>query len=425
VVIPWESSGFNYFEMIKEIQPNLPTLRHIFVVGDEVPPGAISIKAMTQQPLEEKYPGDYLEKTKYSAPEVALITTTTGTTGLPKFIENSVCSRVNLGKQLAYVVRLNSEDVVVVTLTGFGAGTALALHGAPIVAAKIAMQERFDPEETLKLIEEERGTVLHFVPAQGLAMARHPNLGKYDLSSLRIIYVGGAAVNYSEAVEIEEKLGAVVMQGYGVHDCGAVNFSPSPDDPREIRLSTVGKPAPGCRIRLLNDAGEEVVKGEVGEIWATGPAGVSGYYKDPEATWRAWTEDGWFQTGDLGKLDEDGNLIIVGREKDMIIRGGQNIYPVEIESMLLAHPKILDVAIVSMPDPLMGEKACAFVIPRPGQQLTFQEMVSFLRAKKIASFKLPERLEIVDKFPMAAEQKVSKKALQQDIANKLKAEEKP
>ncbi len=421
VVIPWEFAGFNYFQMIEEIRPNLPALRHIFIVGDEVPPGTISIKEMSQQPLEEKYPGDYLEKKKYGAMEVSLVTATTGTTGLPKFVENPICSRICIGKQMANMVRLSSDDVVAVTTTGFGGPLLLALHGAPILAAKIVMQERFVPEETLRLIEKERVSVLHFFPTQALAMAQHPNLKEYDLSSLRVISIGGATLTYSQAVEIEEKLGVVVMNGYGAHDCG-VSIHPSLDDRREVRLLTVGKPDPGCGIKLLDDAGEEVARGEVGKLWATGPGCVSGYYKDPEATWQAWTEDGWFRTGDLGRLDEDGNLIIVGREKDMIKRGGQNIYPVEIESLLVSHPKVLDVAIVGMPDPLMLEKACAYVIPQPGQQLTFEEMVSFLKEKKIASFKLPERLEIVDKFPLAAEQKVSKKALQQDIINKLMAE---
>ena len=150
---------------------------------------------------------------------------------------------------------------------------------------------------------------------------------------------------------------------------------------------------------------------------------MEGYYKDPEATWQVWTRDGWYKTGDLGKFDETGHLMIVGRKKEMILRGGQNIYPVEIEHLLMTHPKVSNVAIVKMPDPIMGERACAYVVCEPGQDFTFPEMVSFLAGKGIAPYKLPERLEIITSLPMVAEgQKIDKKALEKDIAEKLKNE---
>ena len=149
---------------------------------------------------------------------------------------------------------------------------------------------------------------------------------------------------------------------------------------------------------------------------------MTAYYKDPSLTRQIITDDGWFKTGDLGKFDADGNLIIAGRRKEMIIRGGQNIYPAEIENLLLPHPRIAAVAIVGMPDPVMGERACAYVVPRPGQALTLDDIVSFLKAKQIAPYKLPERIEILDKLPMVGEQKIDKKLLVQDITAKLKAE---
>ena len=184
----------------------------------------------------------------------------------------------------------------------------------------------------------------------------------------------------------------------------------------------MGKPRAWTEIKLVDDAGQEVPKGEVGEMWGRGPACTSGYYKDPKATWQSWT-DGWFATGDLGKFDEQGNLVIVGRKKDMIIRGGWNIYPKEIENILLTHPRVQDIAIVGMPDPLMGEELCAYAVPKIAQELTLEELVSFLQQKDVPSYKLPERLEILDKLPMVAEgQKVDKKLLRQDITQKLKSE---
>ncbi len=146
------------------------------------------------------------------------------------------------------------------------------------------------------------------------------------------------------------------------------------------------------------------------------------YFRDPEATWATWTRDGWRRLGDLGRMDEQGYLSIVGRESDMIIRGGQNIYPAEIEGLLLAHPQVSAAAVVRMPDRVMGERACAYIVLKPGGELSFEEMVSFLRDKKIASYKFPERLEVLEELPLAGGQKVDKKALEQDVAGKLKDE---
>jgi non-ribosomal peptide synthetase component E (peptide arylation enzyme) len=193
-------------------------------------------------------------------------------------------------------------------------------------------------------------------------------------------------------------------------------------DPPEVRHFTVGKPRGGDEMKIVDANGKELPKGEVGEVIVRGPSTASGYYKDAVATREAW-KDGWFRMGDLGKIDEQGNLIIVGRKKYMIIRGGQNIYPTEIESVLLKNPKVLDVAIVKMPDRIMGEKACAYVVPKTGEQFTFEEMVSFLKNKRMTPYKIPERLELIDKLPMVAQDlKIDIETLEKDISLKLKAE---
>ncbi|MFQ5826608.1 MAG: AMP-binding protein, partial [Dehalococcoidia bacterium] len=194
------------------------------------------------------------------------------------------------------------------------------------------------------------------------------------------------------------------------------------DDPPEVRRLSAGRPYPGNEVKLVDGSGREVPRGEVGEIMARGPTMDFAYFRDPEATWQTWTRDGWHKLGDLGKMDERGYLSIVGRQSDMIIRGGQNIYPVEIENLLHTHPRVSAAAVVRMPDRIMGERACAYVVPKPGEKLTFEEMVSFLREQRIATYKLPERLETLERLPLAGGQKVDKKVLEQDIAEKLKAE---
>jgi len=422
VVIPWQFKDFDHFQMIEGMRPNLPLLRHMFVIGDKVPLGAISLKEMSNRPIEEKYPPNYLERTKCKATEVSLILPTTGTTGFPKFVEFAMCLRLYHGKKMVENMKVTGDDVL--GSLGPGSGlNVLNIFGAPQVGAKVCiLEESFEPEKALNLFERERVTYATLAPAMLAMIVRHPNFKYYDLSSLRLITCGGGLLPYPLAEEAEEKMGCPITQVYASVDVGASTMT-TPDDPFDVRVRTVGRGYGGNEVKLVGDDGREVPKGESGEIWLSGPATVSGYYKNPEATWQAWTEDGWFKMGDLGKLDDQGNLIIVGRKKDIIIRGGQNIYPGEIENILISHPKVSTVAIVPMPDPVMVEKACAYIVPKSGQTFTFNEMVSYLKKEGIASYKVPERLELLDKLPMLAEgQKVDKKSLQQDIVQKLKAE---
>jgi non-ribosomal peptide synthetase component E (peptide arylation enzyme) len=423
ILVP-EFGGFNYYHMIQEIRPNLPQLRYLFVLGDQVPEGTISIKQLGQHPIEERYPDDYLQSTKFGPYELIGLMMTSGTTGFPKFVERPnnlwLTGKVNVERW-----KMTGEDICAAFAPIIGGGSGvLCWLTAPHVAAKVVILEKFDPEEALRLIEKERVTIASGVPAQMAMIVRHPNFDYYDLSSLRAFFYAGAVCPYSLAEEVEAKMGCRIITDLGAADCSQIS-STSIDDPPEIRRTSVGKPYPGVEVKLLDEEGKEVPAGEIGEIVVRGAVATAGYFRDPESTSQVWgTEpDGWFHMGDLGKFDDQGNLLVVGRKKDMIIRGGQNIIPGEIENMLIAHPKILNVAIVAMPDPVMGEKACAYVIPKPGQELTFDEMIAFLKEKKIASYKLPERLEIVDSFPMSGDgQKIIKRALSDDIARKLRAE---
>lgn len=422
VVIPREFRNFNYFKMIQEIRPGLKHLKHIFVTGDDAPHGAISIKQMLANPLDIKYPPSYLQRTRMPPSEISLVQNTTGTTGFPKFVESPMCGRIYGAKVQAAIYKLTRDDIFTIFAVPQIGPNFMGYFISPLIAAKAIMLEHFEAEEALNLIEKERVTVASLVPAMLSMMVKHPDLKKYDLSSLRFIESTGSPLPYQQAVEAEEKLGCPVIQIYGAVDFGVVCI-PNPEDPPLVRLTTVGKRYSGSEVRLLDDSGSDVKEGEVGEIIARGPASASGYFRDTKATWESWSKDGWFNMGDLGKFDKQGNLSIVGRKKQIIIRGGQNIYPTEIENILITHPGVSDVAIVGMPDTVMGERACAFVTLKAGQNLTFEQMVSFFKDKSIAAYKFPERLEILDKLPMlAGDQKVDKRLLQQEITQKLKAE---
>ena len=421
VVIPKTYRKFDYAAMIEKIRPTLPKLRHVFVAGSEVPEGCLSITDLVKQPIEKRYSPDFLEQRRYQPQEVSFIGLTSGTTGFPKFVEFPAAAS-GIADDLINITSLTGDDVVAAISPASRGPNSGVYFAAPKAKAKIVMLPWTGAKEALEWIEQKRVTVACLVPAQLAMMREETEKQRYDLSSVRIWISAGSLLPPSLAEAVETKIGGVVLSQYGAVDFGLATI-PLPEDSFEVRMFTVGKPRFGAQIRIVNDSGQEVNTGDSGEIMGKSLYSALGYFKDSKATEAAWNKDGWYATGDLGRFDAEGNLAIVGRKKDLIIRGGQNIYPAEIENLLVNHPRIKRVAVVAMPDPIMGEKACAYIVPAGKELLTMEEMVAFLREKGIAPFKLPERLEIVDKFPMVSDgQKIDKKVLAQDIAQKLKAE---
>lgn len=420
--IPYEFKGFNHFEMFNDLRSQVPTLEHIVVVGETIPEGALSLNEMKQHPLEEKYPKDFLNAFKFEPFGFEEIMTTSGTTGIPKCVQWPNCARLSHARVAIERLKLNEEDVFCAFSPSTGAATEfLTYRCPPQIGAKTVMMEKFAPKEACELIQRERITVGGIVPPMITRLVNYPNLQEYDLGSLRLLLSTAALLPYQIAVEAEEKLGCTILSGYGSMDSGGVSLG-SLDDPRDARLQTVGKPLTGSEVKLVNNEGKEVPLGEIGLVTVRGPHCTEGYYNDPQATEEAW-KTGRFNLGDLGRFDEGGRLQLVGRQKDVIIRGGQNVYPKELEDFLVQHPKILEVAVVKMPDPELGEKACACVVNKLGETLNFEEMVSFLLDKGIAKFKLPERLEVLDALPLApAGNKVNKRALEEEIVKKLESE---
>lgn len=420
IVIPWQYRGFDYFDMVQEIHPRLPALRTIMVSGDEAPARTISINKTVQQPKEKSYPPDYLRGKGFQAYEPSLLFLTSGSTGFPKFVQFASVSRLFHGIQLAEFLKLSNKDILAALAPAAGGPNIPIYFSAPLTGSKIVLMEHYEPQAALHLIEEEKVTVPCAVPAQlAMMLDSARQRGYYSYKSVRVWYCPASALSSSVAKEVEEKIGGIVINGYGAVDFGGSTM-PTLDDPPEVRFLTVGRPIKGTEFKMVDDAGKEVATGQVGEIWGRSASCAWGYFQDPDSTKQAWTEDGWFKSGDLGKWDEKGNLIIAGRKKDMIMRGGQNIYPVEIETLIQGHPKVQEVAVVGMPDAVLGEKTCAYVVLKNGVTFTFEEMISFLKGKKIAAYKFPERLEIIAKLPMVSEgQKVDKKALRLDIVSKM------
>ncbi len=420
IVIPRRFRDFDYFSMVEELQPGLPELKHVIVMGEDIPEGAVSLTGIMEGEPGDKGAAAQLARVRFKPWEVTRIFNTSGTTGIPKCIERPVAPRILAGKQVTERMGLVHGDVLAAGWNLAAGGTEILCNVClPLVGAKLVNIERFAAPAVCELMEREKVTVLAAVPAELIRLLDYPDLDRYDLSALRVIFTGTQLLTYELGVRAEEKLGCKIAIIFGSGDTGPMCMS-SVDQPQEVRLGTVGHPFNGNEIKIVDSDGNPVPQGEVGEVCASGPNLVSGYYGNPELTAESW-RDGWFCTGDAGKIDEDGHIVLVGRKRDVIIRGGQNIYPSEIEGILMQHPKVKDVAIVRMPDPVMGEKQCAYVVPGEGETFEFEEMVSFLKLEKVASYKIPERLEIMSELPLvAAANKVDRARLEEDIARKLK-----
>ena len=413
--------GFDFVEAIDAMKSGLSDLKYVFCIGESVPSETISIESLYSKPAGDS---SQLQRTKYKMNEVAILALTSGTTGMPKVAEHPVGARISLGDSYHKKLNLKKRDII------FNVISAVAGLGAPICyssvrkGAKTVTMEIWNAKEALKIIEKERPTVLLTTPAQLAKMIQENDFDKRDTSSFRAIFCGTSPLSYEIAKTAEEKLNVPVLNAYGSFDGGGISSS-SVYDKQETRLHTAGKPHYGNEVILIDEQGTPVSPGGEGELIFRGPCACSGYYHDLEQTVKMWGtlgKDGWFRTGDLARLDEENNIILTGRKKDVIIRGGQNIYPSEIEGLLLMHPKVKHVAVVAMPDPIMGEKACAFVVTKRNKTFTFDEMCAFLIQKKIAKYKLPERLEVRESMPLRDEQKVAKNRLVDELNQILKME---
>jgi non-ribosomal peptide synthetase component E (peptide arylation enzyme) len=415
VVILNEYRNFNYLEMYEGLQKQFPHLKNIFLFDDEVPQdapeGTYSLTQLAQAAAEKPIDEDVLKARRLDAiGDVALLTTTSGTTGIPKLVEWPTAPRVCTSKGRVDIWGLTNKDttMAIAPHAGGAAGT-LTYFAAPIAGAKTVMLEEFDPEAALALIEKEKATAIGVVPT-------------HLVSSLRFIRSAGGYLSPQIAEEAETAFGANITSDLGTQDMGSVSGC-RVEDSKDLRRRTVGRMLPGNKVRLLDkDTGEPVADGEPGILYFRGPHAPAGYYRDEELTSTVFDPQGWTTTGDIVKFDQE-CLWILGRAKDMIIRGGQNIYPAEIEGLLNDHPKVASVAVVGYPDREMGERTCAYVIPKGGQDFSFEDMVEFLKGKKLAMYKLPERLEVVPEFPAVGDSgKVNKETLKKEIAEKVAKE---
>jgi 2,3-dihydroxybenzoate-AMP ligase len=289
--------------------------------------------------------------------------------------------------------------------------------------AKVVLHHNTRPAEMFALIQKHKVTHLKVVPALLIRLINDPSVTEHDLSSLKIIQSGGQRMQPEVRAKTRQLIpGVFVQENFGMSE-GTLMFVRS-SDPEVVKLETCGRPVcPDDEVKLLDEEDNEVVMGEVGELTVRGPYTLRGYFGVPEYNAKQFTFDGFYRSGDLMRMHASGNYVVEGRKKDLINRGGEKISAEEVENLILMHPAVQNVACVPMPDANMGEKMCAFVILKKGQQLDFKTLIGFLLTKEIAKFKLPERLEVVADFPVSTFGKVSKKALVEMVTAKLQSEQ--
>ncbi len=421
--IPSEFRGFDYLGLADEVRKKAPQLESVLVAGTDTPKGTIALAELLEDPLEEKYDKDYLKAFRPDPKDVAVFQLSGGTTGLQKVIPHTHNDYVCCGKFSALMVGHNPYSAFLASapISHNFTLTSPGLHGIIYYGGKTVLALNANPETVLPLVEAEKITYLNGVPTMIINWLNYLEDAHLDLSSLKVLAGGGFKVNEELGRRVKAKFGFPVQQNFGMGE-GFISCTWL-DDPEDRILGTQGQPlTPADRIKVVDDDGVELPRGEMGELWAQGPTVVRGYYKSEERNKEAFDHEGYYKTGDMIRLDREGYLILEGRKKDMINRGGEKISAEEVENLILGHPSVLITAVVAMPDPLFGEKSCAYVILNKGKTLQFEELKTFLLEKKIAKFKLPERLEIVNEFPLTSMAKVSKQELRKDIAKKLAEE---
>ena len=352
--------------------------------------------------------------------DVFTILYTSGTTGQPKGAmlthENVTYSAILTADQL----RCTEDDVYLIPVPAFHVfGMVPGILSAVSKGSKMVFLENFKAIEALKLIESEKVTVHHGVPTMFILELNHPDFKQFDLSSLRTGIIAAAPCPEEIVRKIRTEMGCDVQVSYGLTETAAAITFTSFHDDDYLKSTTVGKVLPGVKAKIVDANRREVTIGEVGEIAVKGKGVMKGYYQMSENTKEAFDEDGWFYTGDSVTIDENGYIRIVGRKKDMLIRGGYNIYPREVEEIFYKHPSVLEVAIIGLPDTVLGEISCAVIKKKPGYSEDEHSMKTYIK-EKVADFKVPDRIVFVEELPMTASGKIIKNHLKNIISEQLK-----
>lgn len=424
----------DYMAMLQELIPEaahcqpgalsarkVPSLRLLVRLGDEKTPGFFNFADLEAQ-ADAASLARITELREVLQPDDPVnIQFTSGTTGQPKGATLTHHNILNNGYFVGRAMGFSEQDRLCIPVPlyhcfGMVMGNLNCLtHGACMVYPSDA----FDPAAVLETVEAERCTALFGVPTMFIAELAHPDFDRFDLSSLRTGCMAGAPCPIEVMRKVVDRMHMrEVTIAYGMTETSPVSFQSGTDDPLDKRVGTVGRVHPHLEVKIIDQMGRVVPRGETGELCTRGYSVMLGYWDDPTQTAEAVDAAGWMHTGDLAVIDPDGYCRIVGRVKDMVIRGGENIYPREVEEFLYRHPKIEDAQVFGVPDPRFGEELCAWVKVRAGETLVAEEVTEFCRGQ-IAHYKIPRHIRFVDSFPMTVTGKIQKFVMREQMCNEL------
>ncbi|MFB7917469.1 (2,3-dihydroxybenzoyl)adenylate synthase [Streptomyces sp. NPDC056061] len=402
-VIPGEHGGYDYRTLAAAVRADVPTLRHVFVAG----PDAGEFEALNAVPAEPvdidgPEPGD-----------LAFLQLSGGSTGIPKLIPRTHDDYIYSLRGSNEICAVDEHSVYLCVLPAahnFPLSSPGTL-GALYAGARVVLSPQPSPEVAFPLIERERVTLTGLVPPLALVWTEAAQATPYDLSSLDVLLVGGAKFSEQAARRVRPALGCSLQQVFGMAE-GLVNYTRL-DDSAETVVTTQGRPiSPDDEIRIVDDEDEDLPEGSAGHLLTRGPYTIRGYWRAPRHNARSFTDDGFYRTGDIVRRTGTGHLIVEGRAKDQINRGGEKIAAEEVENHILAHPAVHDANVVGEPDPYLGERSCAYVILRDGTEAPKPVAIKrFVRDRGIAAYKVPDRVEFVTEFPHTGVGKISKKDL--------------
>jgi 2,3-dihydroxybenzoate-AMP ligase len=423
-LIPEVARGFDFVAMASALLPELSVPPEVLVLRAEQPlaPPFARLQSLFEGAEVVEAEDERLRASRPSAEDVAVFQLSGGTTGTPKIIPRTHRDYLYCSYESARATQLDRDSVLLIAIPAshnFALATP-GLQAAMLLGARVVFAPSPSADVVLPLVERERVTWLPAVPAVVITTTEAARRKTYDLSSLQTICVGGQRLNPEPARALLETFGPVLLQIYGMAE-GLICCTRH-GDPLEIATSTQGRPiCEDDEVRIVDEQGAEVEPGAIGELQCRGPYTIRGYYRASEYNATAFTPDGFYCTGDLVRRAPSGNLVVEGRKKDLINRGGEKVSAEDVEDHLLSHPAILQAAVVGMADPVLGERVCAFVVLRDDATFEVSALATYLRTeRRIAEFKIPERVEVRAQLPVTNVGKISKKKLREEIAQLLK-----
>ncbi len=416
---------YDYLEMLNQAGEALDKLEQVVIYDgdpDRVDTPAVTYEAMLEAGKDWRQNSELKERKKTIEKEdTAIILYTSGTTGQPKGAQLRHINIINNARMTGQVMEITEDDRYYTPLPLFHSfGLVLGTLTPFTYGASIVLQDVFDSKEGLKLMSERDCTMDFGVPAMFIQELEdyRKNLDDYDLSSLRSGMMGGAPCPIEVVKGVINDMGCNVCIGYGITETSPLITLTRYDDPPEIRAESVGRPLPHVKVKIVDEERNELPTDKIGEIAVKGDV-MKGYYKMEDKTDEVIDEEGWYHTGDLGKMDGDGYVYVTGRKKDMIIVGGFNVYPREVEEFLFTLDGVQDAAVIGAEDPKMGEIVLAYVVPKKGADIEPEDIIEACKSS-IANYKVPRKVKIVDELPRTASGKVQKYVLRDDAEDELK-----